>query len=146
MRPPTNPSLRRAQALTLAGFCSTDECRNECWAPIGNALLNKLMDSRVSTLSGLLTWLYVHDGPRNRDDLYTREYWAGRTRRAAAEKLWRRYQQWSSAERAECGLLPRPTRRRRARRNPAPERKATYQLFEVIQGGKRRPRSWPPPL
>jgi len=141
---PTNPSLRRAQALTLAGFCSSDQCRSECWSPITGALLDKLASSHVRTLSGLLKWLYVHDGPRNRDDLYTREYWAGCTRRAAAEKLWRRYLQWHSAERAQRGLLPRPTRRRRARRNPPP--KATYEPFTVIKGGKRPRHSWPPPL
>ena len=141
MRPPTNPSLRRVQAkLTLAGFCSTDECRNECWAPIGVALLNKLGSSQVRSLAGLQRWLRLHDGPR---DLH-REYWAGCTRRAAAEKLWRRYLQWCSAERAQRGLLPRPTRRRRARRNPPP--KATYEPFTVIKGGKRPRHSWPPPL
>jgi hypothetical protein len=135
----TSRSPRRAQALTLASFVVSDGCRSRCWAPLGSVLLNQLADARVRTFAGLLTWLRQRDGPPD----FTREYWAGRTRRAAAEELWRRYLEWRVAERVQRGMMPHPP----ARRKPAPTRK-THAPFTVIEGsGGRRPRrSWPPPL
>jgi hypothetical protein len=123
-------------SISFAGFCKSDACRSRCWAPIGSTLLNQLAASRVSTFNGLICWLRLHDGPV---DLH-REYWAGRTRRAAAEELWQAYQHWRVLERVQWGMMPHPP----ARRKLVVERK-TYAPFEVIEGG-RRPRWRVPPL